>query len=150
MLPVGLKSIEVSYGAFSNTFVTGGNVSLVSSSSGSTTMQPGDSLTAKVKTNFQVPTFTTFTLTLVGDQVHIFARQVVDSDVLLGVWYPNSVTSALLPRLSAGPELDDCGLRDLRKLLDELHDHLLGRLRVACAERKLRKRFQAFVVRKNM
>jgi hypothetical protein len=51
-VPVTLLSIDVSYGA-----------------SGGATMQPGDSLTAEVKTNFQVPTFATFTVTVVGDQV---------------------------------------------------------------------------------
>lgn len=71
-VPVTLQSIDVSYGASSNSFREGGpnaNVTLVSSSSGSATLQPGDSLTAKIKTNFSVPTFATFTVTLVGDQV---------------------------------------------------------------------------------
>ena len=48
---------------------TGANVTLVASSSGGATLQPGDSLTAKVKTNFSVPAFATFTVTVVGDQV---------------------------------------------------------------------------------
>ena len=71
-VPVTLQAIEVSYGASSNSFKesgTGANVTVVSSSSGGATMQPGDSLTAKVKTNFQVPGFATFTVTVVGDQV---------------------------------------------------------------------------------
>ena len=71
-VPVVLQAIDVSYGASSNTFKetgTGANITTVSSSSGSATLQPGDSLTAKVKTNFMVPTFATFTLTVVGDQV---------------------------------------------------------------------------------
>jgi len=71
-VPVTLLSIDVSYGSSTNSFkegLTGGNVTMVSSSSGSATMQPGDSVTAEVKTNFQVPTFATFTVTVVGDQV---------------------------------------------------------------------------------
>jgi archaellum component FlaG (FlaF/FlaG flagellin family) len=67
-VPVALQAIDVSYGASSNTF-KGGNITLVSSSSGGLTMQPGDSLTATVKTTFAVPTFATFTVTVVGDQV---------------------------------------------------------------------------------
>ena len=71
-VPVTLLSIDVSYGTSSNVFEEGGakaNVTLIPSSSGGATMQPGDSLTAKVKTSFQVPTFATFTVTVVGDQV---------------------------------------------------------------------------------
>jgi hypothetical protein len=70
-IPVTLLAIDVSYGASSNTFkdATGGNVTTLSSSSGTPTMQPGDSLTAQVKTNFQVPTFSTFTVTVVGNSV---------------------------------------------------------------------------------
>jgi hypothetical protein len=71
-VPVTLLSIDVSYGASGDTFKasgTGANVTVLSSSSGGATMQPGDSLTAEVKTNFQVPTFATFTVTVVGDQV---------------------------------------------------------------------------------
>ena len=71
-VPVTLLGIDVNYGASTNNFVesgTGANIVLLSTSSGSATMQPGDSLTAVVKTNFQVPTFATFTVTIVGDQV---------------------------------------------------------------------------------
>ena len=70
-VPVVLQGIDVSYGAATNAFKEGvnANITLVSSSSGGTTMEPGDSLTARVKTNFQVPGFATFTVTVVGDQV---------------------------------------------------------------------------------
>lgn len=70
-VPVTLLAIDVSYEAFSNTFkdVAGGNVTVLSTTSGTSTMQPGDSLTAEVKTNFQVPTFSTFTVTVVGNSV---------------------------------------------------------------------------------
>jgi hypothetical protein len=70
-IPVTLLAIDVSYGTFSNTFkdVASGNVTVLSTTSGSSTMQPGDSLTAVVKTNFQVPTFSTFTVTVVGNSV---------------------------------------------------------------------------------
>ncbi|HUI00809.1 MAG TPA: hypothetical protein VLU99_01085 [Nitrososphaerales archaeon] len=67
-VPLLVKAFDVSYGASTNQFL-GSNITLVSSSSGSMTMQPGDTLTATVKTNFQVPTFATFTVTVVGDQV---------------------------------------------------------------------------------
>jgi len=71
-IPVTLQAIDVEYGSSLDSFkdlVAGGNVTLLSTSSGSSTMQPGDSLTALVKTTFQVPTFATFTVTVVGDQV---------------------------------------------------------------------------------
>jgi flagellin-like protein len=70
-IPVTLLAVDVSYETFSNTFddVAGGNVTVLSSTSGSSTMQPGDSLTAVVKTTFQVPTFSTFTVTVVGNSV---------------------------------------------------------------------------------
>jgi len=71
-VPVTLLSIDVSYGASSNVFEESGanaNITLISSSSGGAIMQPGDLLAARVKTNFQVPTFETFTVTLVADQV---------------------------------------------------------------------------------
>jgi archaellum component FlaF (FlaF/FlaG flagellin family) len=71
-VPITILAIDVSYDGSTNTFKesgAGANVTLISTSSGSATMQPGDSLTAVVKTNFQVPTFSTFTVTVVGDQV---------------------------------------------------------------------------------
>lgn len=69
-IPVILQAIDVSYAGSANSFkTTGANITLVSTSSGTTTMQPGDSLTAMVKTNFAVPTFATFTVTVVSDQV---------------------------------------------------------------------------------
>jgi flagellin-like protein len=71
-VPVVLEAIEVNYGTSIDTFKesgTGANLTLLSTSSGSATMQPGDSLTTVFKTNFQVPTFATFTVTVVGDQV---------------------------------------------------------------------------------
>ena len=71
-VPVTLLSIDVSYGTSANDFKvsgTGANVTVLSTSSGDATMQPGDSLTAEVKTNFQVPAFATFTVTVIGDQI---------------------------------------------------------------------------------
>jgi len=71
-VPVSLLSITATYGASTNVFNatgTGSSVTLIASSSGSATMQPGDSLTARVKTNFAVPPFSTFTVTIVGDQI---------------------------------------------------------------------------------
>jgi hypothetical protein len=67
-VPVALVGMDVSYGASTNHFreASPANVTLIS---GMATMQPGDSLTAKVKTNFQVPSFATFTVTVIGDQI---------------------------------------------------------------------------------
>jgi FlaG/FlaF family flagellin (archaellin) len=66
-VPVALLGMDVSYGTYANHFsLTPANITLIS---GAATMQPGDSLTAKVKTNFQVPSFATFTVTVIGDQV---------------------------------------------------------------------------------
>lgn len=71
-VPLALQAIDVSYGPASDVFreaATGSNITLVSSSSGSATLQPGDSLTAQVKTGFSVPVFATFTVTVVTDQI---------------------------------------------------------------------------------
>lgn len=71
-VPVVLQAIDVMYGSTTNVFNEtgpGADITIVSSSSGSATMQPGDSLTALIKTTFQVPTFASFTVTIVGDQV---------------------------------------------------------------------------------
>ncbi|MDA4116833.1 MAG: hypothetical protein OK455_00620 [Thaumarchaeota archaeon] len=71
-IPVALQAIDVTYGSASNSFVASGagaNMTLLSSSGSGLSMQPGDSLTAKFKTNFQLPAFATFTVTVVGDQV---------------------------------------------------------------------------------
>lgn len=67
-VPVSLVGMDVSYGSSTNHFrqTAPANITLIS---GGATMQPGDSLTAKVKTNFQVPGFATFTVTVIGDQV---------------------------------------------------------------------------------
>ena len=66
-VPVALLGMDVTYGPSANHFsVTPANMTLIS---GTATMQPGDSVTAKVKTNFQVPSFATFTVTVIGDQV---------------------------------------------------------------------------------
>jgi FlaG/FlaF family flagellin (archaellin) len=66
-VPVALLGMDVTYGPSANHFsVTPANMTLIS---GTSTMQPGDSVTAKVKTTFQVPSFATFTVTVIGDQV---------------------------------------------------------------------------------
>src|SRR5580658_5594979 len=68
-VPVTLLAIDVSYGSSSNAFEesgTGANVTLLS---GTAAMQPGSSVTAEIKTDFSVPEFSTFTVTVVGDQV---------------------------------------------------------------------------------
>jgi hypothetical protein len=66
-VPIVLVGMDVSYGASANHFsVTPANMTLIS---GTAAMQPGDSLTAKVKTSFPVPGFATFTVTVIGDQV---------------------------------------------------------------------------------
>jgi len=69
---LNLVALDVSYGASSNSFKmsgAGSNITLVASSSGGATLQPGDTVTARIKTNFAVPSFSTFTVTVVGDQV---------------------------------------------------------------------------------
>ncbi len=71
-VPVTLQAIDITYGSTTNQFKetgAGANITLISTTSGGALMQPGDLLAAKVKTNFQVPTFSTFTVTVVGDQV---------------------------------------------------------------------------------
>jgi archaellum component FlaF (FlaF/FlaG flagellin family) len=71
-IPIALQSIDVTYGSSTNVFVASGikaNITLLSSSAGGLSMQPGDSLTTKFKTSFAVPAFATFTVTVVGDQV---------------------------------------------------------------------------------
>lgn len=66
-LPVSLLGIDVSYGASTNHFrLSPANLTLVS---GVAAMQPGDSLTARIKTNFPIPAFATFTVTVIGDQI---------------------------------------------------------------------------------
>jgi len=69
-VPINLSSFVVSYGPDLNTFkFSASNVTVVASPSGGTTMQPGDILTAQMTTNFAIPTFSTFTVTVVGDQL---------------------------------------------------------------------------------
>ncbi len=67
-VPVVLVGMDVSYGTFTNHFrqTAPANITLIS---GVANIQPGDSVTAKVKTNFPVPGFATFTVTVIGDQV---------------------------------------------------------------------------------
>ncbi len=71
-VPVAVRAVDISYGASTQVFnFTGAGplATIVSTSSGTSTLQPGDSLTAQVKTTFQVPAFASFTVTVVGDQV---------------------------------------------------------------------------------
>ena|ERR1700722_15529139 len=69
-VPLNISAFAVSYGADLNTFkFASSNVTVVSSPSGGTTLQPGDSLTAQMTTNFSIPTFDTFTVTVIGDQL---------------------------------------------------------------------------------
>ena len=74
-VPITLSKFIVAYGTGSNTFSfaavgsSPANVTLVSSPSGTPTMQPGDILTAQLTTNFLIPRFGTFTVTAVGDQL---------------------------------------------------------------------------------
>jgi flagellin-like protein len=69
-VPITLSSFAVSYGPDHNSFrFSASNVTVVSSPSGGTTLQPGDILTAQMTTNFAIPTFATFTVTAIGDQL---------------------------------------------------------------------------------
>ncbi len=67
-VPIALTGLSVSYGGTSDSFTTASNTTIVASSGTGATMQPGDMLTASVKTNFVVPSFSTFTVTIIGDQ----------------------------------------------------------------------------------
>ena len=69
-VPVTLSVFAVVYGPNHNTFrFSASNVTVISSPSGGTTLQPGDILTAQMTTNFSIPSFGTFTVTVVGDQL---------------------------------------------------------------------------------
>ena len=68
-VPATLVAIDVSYTSGStveNQFKVGSNLTLLA---GTAALQPGGSMTAQVKTNFQVPTFSTFTVTVICTQV---------------------------------------------------------------------------------
>lgn len=74
-VPITLSKFVVSFGSALDTFsftaqgASPANVTLISSPSGTATMQPGDVLTAQVTTTFPIPEFSTFTVTAVGDQL---------------------------------------------------------------------------------
>ncbi len=69
-VPINITSFSVSYGSDLNTFrFSSSNVTVLSSPSGGTDIQPGDILTAQMSTNFVIPSFSTFTVTVVGDQL---------------------------------------------------------------------------------
>ena len=69
-VPLNITAFEVSYGPDHNTFrFSASNATVVSSPSGGTMLQPGDILTAQMTTNFAIPTFSTFTVTVFGDQL---------------------------------------------------------------------------------
>jgi flagellin-like protein len=72
-VPITLSEFTVSYNASLDTFkfvsTSGSNVTLLSSPSGGTTLQPGDILTAQMTTNFSIPSFAPFTVTVVGNQL---------------------------------------------------------------------------------
>ena len=69
-VPITLSSFAISYGANLNTFkFSASNVTVLASPSGGATLQPGDILTAQMTTTFPIPTFGTFTVTVVGDQL---------------------------------------------------------------------------------
>lgn len=69
---ITLKEFTVSYNDTVNTFKfapAGANLTLLSSPSGTDTLQPGDTLTAQMNTNFAIPAFGSFTVTAIGDQL---------------------------------------------------------------------------------
>jgi flagellin-like protein len=69
-VPLTISSFAVSYGQDHDTFrFSSSNVTVVASPSGGTTLQPGDILTAQMTTTFTIPSFSTFTITVVGDQL---------------------------------------------------------------------------------
>ncbi len=59
-------SVAVLYGDSSNSFSLGSNATIVAGGAG---LIPGSMLTARLKTSFAIPPFSTFTLTVVGDQI---------------------------------------------------------------------------------
>src|SRR5215471_19206596 len=61
-----VQSVAVLYGSTSNAFVVGTNATLVAGVAG---VPPGGLLTARLRTSFAIPQFSTFTLTVVSDQV---------------------------------------------------------------------------------
>ena len=71
-VPITLSAFTVSYNTSLNTFRfagAGSNVTVLSSPSGGTTIQPGDTLTAQMTTNFSIPSFASFTVTAIGNQL---------------------------------------------------------------------------------
>ncbi|MDG6925634.1 MAG: hypothetical protein JRN09_03680 [Nitrososphaerota archaeon] len=71
-VPITLSEFTVSYNNSLNTFRfagTSSNVTVLSSPSGGTTLQPGDTLTAQMTTNFVIPAFGPFTVTAIGNQL---------------------------------------------------------------------------------
>jgi len=69
-VPLTLSSFAVTFGANHNTFkFSASNVTVLASPSGGTTLQPGDILTAQMTTNFAIPSFSTFSVTVIGDQL---------------------------------------------------------------------------------
>ncbi|MDA4122315.1 MAG: hypothetical protein OK456_03940 [Thaumarchaeota archaeon] len=71
-VPITLSKMLVSYNAGLNTFSfvsNPANITLVSSPSGTSLMNPGDILTVQMTTTFPIPEFSTFTVTAVGDQL---------------------------------------------------------------------------------
>jgi hypothetical protein len=67
---VSLQGFTISQGTSNNVFqFSSGNATLVSSSAGGTAMKPGELLTARVRVTFSMPTFSQFTLTVIGDQL---------------------------------------------------------------------------------
>jgi flagellin-like protein len=72
-VPITLSEFTVNYNTSLDTFrftsSSGSNVTLLSSPSGGTTLQPGDTLTAQMTTNFAIPSFAPFTVTVVGNQL---------------------------------------------------------------------------------
>jgi len=72
-VPITLSEFTVSYNTSLDTFrfagPSGSNLTLLSSPSGGTTLKPGDILTAQMTTNFPIPSFGAFTVTVVGNQL---------------------------------------------------------------------------------
>ena len=71
-VPITLSEFTVSYNSSVNTFKfppAGSNLTLLSSPSGGDTLQPGDTLTAQMTTNFAIPAFGSFTVTAIGNEL---------------------------------------------------------------------------------
>jgi flagellin-like protein len=71
-VPITLSEFTVTYNTTVNTFKfppAGANLTVLSSPSGGASLMPGDSITAQMNTAFSIPSFSSFTVTVIGNQL---------------------------------------------------------------------------------